>query len=64
MNVRTRVSFAGALDPGAGAQAASAVALGPLPEWRLDDLYDGMDSPRFAADLDRAASEAKRFAAA
>src|ERR1700678_4127528 len=64
MNVRERVSVAGALDPGAGAQAASAVALGPLPEWRLDDLYDGMDSPRFAADLARAASEAKRFAAA
>jgi oligoendopeptidase F len=62
MNVRGRISFAGALDP--GAQAASAVALGPLPEWRLDDLYDGMNSPRFAADLARAASEAKRFAAA
>ena len=40
-----------------------AVDLGPLPQWRLDDLYEGMDSPRFAADLARAATEAKRFAA-
>jgi oligoendopeptidase F len=37
--------------------------LGALPEWRLGDLYDGMDSPRFAADLARAEREAKQFAA-
>jgi oligoendopeptidase F len=52
------------LDPGGVPQAGEAAALGALPEWRLDDLYEGMDSPRFAADLARAASEAKRFAAA
>src|SRR5580658_545635 len=37
--------------------------LGQLPQWRLDDLYEGMDSPRFAADLKRAQEEAKQFAA-
>jgi oligoendopeptidase F len=36
--------------------------LGALPEWRLQDLYEGMDSPRFAADFDRAEREAKLFA--
>ena len=74
MTDRGRVSFAGAYEDGVGAQAAratsaaspaatAAVDLGPLPQWRLDDLYEGMDSPRFAADLARAAAEAKRFAA-
>src|SRR5271166_6965499 len=38
--------------------------LGQLPEWRLEDLYDGMDSQRFAADLERAEREAKLFAEA
>ena len=38
--------------------------LGALPEWRLQDLYEGMDSPRFAADLERAEQEAKLFAQA
>jgi oligoendopeptidase F len=49
----------------AAASASSAPAdLGALPQWRLDDLYEGMDSPRFAADLERAEREAKRFAEA
>ena len=38
--------------------------LGALPEWRLQDLYEGMGSPRFAADLERAEQEAKLFAEA
>jgi oligoendopeptidase F len=38
--------------------------LGALPQWRLEDLYESMGSPRFAADLDRARREAKEFAAA
>ena len=38
--------------------------LGALPEWRLQDLYEGMDSPRFAADLERAEGQAKLFAEA
>ncbi len=71
MTDRGRVSLAGALEGGVGARASNAapsaaappVDLGPLPQWRLDDLYEGMDSPRFAADLGRAATEAKRFAA-
>jgi len=36
--------------------------IGLLPEWRLEDLYDSMDSPRFAADLARAEREAKLLA--
>ena len=48
----------------AAASGAAAPDLGPLPEWRLDDLYSGMDSPIFAADLQRAASDAKAFAKA
>jgi len=36
--------------------------LGALPQWRLDDLYVGMDSPHFAADLERASREARQFA--
>jgi oligoendopeptidase F len=38
--------------------------LGALPEWRLQDLYESMDSPRFGADLERAEQEAKLFAQA
>ena len=48
----------------AQAAAAAGADLGALPEWRLGDLYDGMDSPRFAADLARAETEARAFAAA
>jgi oligoendopeptidase F len=44
------------------AQSPAPADLGQLPEWRLDDLYEGMDSPRFAADLERARREAKQFA--
>jgi oligoendopeptidase F len=44
------------------ASSAAAPDLGSLPEWRLDDLYSGMDSPAFAADVRRAAEEAKAFA--
>src|ERR1700734_1145859 len=38
--------------------------LGALPEWRLQDLYEAMESPRFAADLERAEQEANFFAEA
>ncbi|MBV9908184.1 MAG: oligoendopeptidase F, partial [Hyphomicrobiales bacterium] len=36
--------------------------LGALPEWRLEHLYEGIDSSHFAADLERAEREAKLFA--
>ncbi|CAN7546142.1 M3 family oligoendopeptidase [Bosea sp. LjRoot90] len=39
-----------------------AEALGALPEWDLTHLYPAMDSPAFAADVERAAAEARRFA--
>ncbi len=38
--------------------------LGALPQWRLEDLYESMESPRFVADLERARREAREFAAA
>jgi oligoendopeptidase F len=47
--------------------AAPAVAgapdLGPLPEWKLSDLYESMDSPVFAADVAKAIADCKAFAA-
>ena len=33
-----------------------------LPEWNLADLYSGMDSPAYAADLEKAAAQCKNFA--
>jgi len=33
-----------------------------LPVWRLDDLYSGLDSPAFAADLAKTALECRAFA--
>jgi oligoendopeptidase F len=38
--------------------------LGSMPEWRLEHLYPSMDSPEYAADLARAATEAAAFAEA
>ena len=40
----------------------AAEALGALPEWDLTHLYPAMDSPAFAADVERAAAQARRFA--
>jgi oligoendopeptidase F len=37
-------------------------ALGALPEWDLNDLYPGTDSPELAADLDKMAKAAAAFA--
>ncbi len=42
--------------------SATAQDIGPLPRWNLADLYADMDSPAFAADLDRADDLAQRFA--
>ncbi len=47
----------------APATASAAADLGPLPEWNLADLYAGLDSPAFAADLARAAEQCRSFAA-
>ncbi len=53
-------------DPLRAAQQPSSASadLGALPQWRLEDLYPGMDSPSFAADLRRAQEEAKLFSEA
>ena len=40
--------------PDVALSPSPALDLGALPEWRLQDLYEDMDSPRFAADLERA----------
>ncbi|HZP20169.1 MAG TPA: M3 family oligoendopeptidase [Bauldia sp.] len=44
--------------------AAPPAVSGDLPEWNLDDLYPGMDSPALKADLQRAERDAEAFAAA
>ena len=44
-------------------RSAESGALGHLPEWDLSGLYPAPDSPAFAADLVRAASECAAFAA-
>ena len=36
--------------------------LGALPEWRLSDLYSGIDAQQFAADMQSATALAKQFA--
>lgn len=43
--------------------AAGTAKLGPLPTWRLDDLYKARDAAELARDLDWAAGEAKAFRA-
>ncbi|MEN5084070.1 M3 family oligoendopeptidase [Bosea sp. TWI1241] len=47
----------------AAQSGGGAAALGALPEWDLSHLYPGTDSPEFAADLARAAEQARDFAA-
>ncbi len=43
--------------------AASATEMrDDLPVWRLDDLYAGMDSAEFAADVNKAAADCRAFA--
>lgn len=41
---------------------SEAQLLADLPEWNLDDLYPGLDSPLFKADLERARSQAQALA--
>src|SRR5437870_3462564 len=50
-------------NPAAAAEIGSAVALGPLPEWDLADLYPGRDSPELARDLAGLGTEAAAFRA-
>ena len=40
---------------------SNAAALGPLPEWNLADLYDGLDDPKVGADLARCLADARAF---
>lgn len=61
-SARSHPLFAIRHGAGAGGGGAGA-ALGTLPEWNLDDLYPGIDSPEVAADLARALREAEAFEA-
>jgi oligoendopeptidase F len=53
-----------AFSPEAALSPSPVPDLGALPEWRLQDLYEGMHSDSFGADLGRAEREAKLFAEA
>ncbi|MDG1970864.1 MAG: oligoendopeptidase F, partial [Paracoccaceae bacterium] len=44
------------------ADATAGGSLGDLPEWRLEDLYPGMDSPELRTDLDWLKSKIASFA--
>jgi oligoendopeptidase F len=48
----------------AGARTKMAEDLGTMPEWRLDHLYPGPDSPEFARDLALGAERSAAFAKA
>ena len=48
-------------DPARSPDSRGAESLGRLPEWKLEDLYPGIDSPSVAADLDRALTDCKAF---
>ena len=56
----TRLSSPPQSRTGAGAVSD----LGVLPQWRLEDLYSGMDSPLFVGDLRLASDDSKTFSAA
>ena len=60
-----RATLAGIVANAEGASAARAAAhaagLGALPEWDLTDLYAGIDSPDFTADLAKAEAECAHF---
>ncbi len=58
MHSKTHPSAQAAREAAAGPSAD----LGPLPEWNLGDLYESRQAPAFAADLERAGTEARAFA--
>ena len=62
MSFTTAFSRKSVLHPQAGGAQKSETP--DLPRWRLDDLYSGLDSPQYAADLEAAARECRAFASA
>ncbi|MGD9738785.1 MAG: M3 family oligoendopeptidase [Bauldia sp.] len=50
-----------ALSPETAAAATERADLGTLPEWNLNDLYPGMDSAEFKADLEKADAQTRAF---
>jgi oligoendopeptidase F len=61
LSIRSLASLDFARAPAEAAQKAEMPELGALPEWNLADLYPAMDSPVFASDVAKAATEAKAF---
>ena len=57
----TDLSWPNAAAGTAATTVANAPDLGSVPEWDLSDLYKGVDDPAVAADVARAAAEAKRI---
>jgi oligoendopeptidase F len=51
-----------ALNAAAERGSVTEKTLGFLPEWRLSDLYPGMDSPEYKADLEQVERESAAFA--
>jgi len=47
--------------PVRAAKSRSSAAIGKLPEWNLTDLYQGMDDPQIARDLDRSDADSVAF---
>ncbi|MDP3895766.1 MAG: M3 family metallopeptidase, partial [Mesorhizobium sp.] len=61
MNDMFRNSTVPVLAPASASAARQSSGLGALPEWNLADLYPSMNGPELAADLARAAGDAKEF---
>ena len=65
MPPRKKTATRAAVKPAAKSQpkprTAPVASLGPLPEWNLADLYDGIDDPKVKRDLDRADSFSVAF---
>ncbi len=53
--------FRGYRATGEAAAKDDYAGLGDLPEWQLDDLYDGIDSPQLQSDLEQAERDSTAF---
>jgi oligoendopeptidase F len=56
-----RTSPAEKANPSPDDALGAAAAVGRLPEWNLDDLFPGIDSPVIGETLDKAAADAEAF---
>jgi oligoendopeptidase F len=58
---RRKAAQSAARKPARHAKPRGGSGLGQLPEWNLDDLYPGMDSPALKRDLEQSATECAAF---